>query len=122
MRVELDVPDTPIVLYIEGDGIGIDITPVMLKVVDKAVDLAYQGKRKIIWTEIFAGEKACRVYGQDQWLPEETLRLLKQYHVGIKRSPDNTCLWRYTLFERSAATTVRFVCLPPSRSLLSWHT
>ena len=78
------VPDTPIILYIEGDGIGIDITPVMLKVVDKAIDLAYYGKRKIMWAEVFAGEKACRIYGKDQWLPVETLRLLEQYHIGIK--------------------------------------
>ena len=78
------VPDNPIVLFIEGDGIGVDITPVMLKVVDKAVDIAYQGKRKIIWTEIYAGEKACRIYGKDVWLPEETITLLNRYRVGIK--------------------------------------
>ena len=71
-------------LFIEGDGIGVDITPVMLKVVDKAVDIAYQGKRKIIWTEIYAGEKACRIYGKDVWLPEETITLLNRYRVGIK--------------------------------------
>ena len=81
---DISVPDNPIILFIEGDGIGVDITPVMLKVIDKAVDLAYKGRRKIMWTEVYAGEKACRLYGEDAWLPEETLQLLKQYHIGIK--------------------------------------
>ena len=78
------VPDNPIVLYIEGDGIGVDISPVMLRVIDKAVEIAYRGNRKIIWTEIFAGEKACRVYGEDAWLPDETIDLFNQYGIGIK--------------------------------------
>ncbi|MCS0608684.1 NADP-dependent isocitrate dehydrogenase [Massilia solisilvae] len=80
----LNVPDTPIVPYIEGDGTGVDITPVMLKVVDAAVQKAYGGQRKISWMEIFAGEKATRVYGPDMWLPGETLDVLKEYVVSIK--------------------------------------
>ena len=64
----LNVPDQPIVAYIEGDGIGRDITPVMLKVVDAAVARAYGGERKIHWMEVYAGEKATQVYGADQWL------------------------------------------------------
>src|SRR5947209_14862702 len=80
----LDVPDQPIVPYIEGDGTGVDITPVMIKVVDAAVAKAYGGKRKIHWMEIYAGEKATRVYGPDVWLPEETLQVLKEYVVSIK--------------------------------------
>jgi isocitrate dehydrogenase len=80
----LDVPDQPIIPYIEGDGTGFDITPVMLKVVDAAVAKAYGGKRKIIWMEIYAGEKATRVYGPDVWLPEETLAVLQDYVVSIK--------------------------------------
>ncbi|MCS0808504.1 NADP-dependent isocitrate dehydrogenase [Massilia agilis] len=80
----LNVPDTPIIPYIEGDGTGVDITPVMLKVVDAAVQKAYGGQRKISWMEIFAGEKATRVYGPDMWLPGESLDVLKEYVVSIK--------------------------------------
>jgi len=80
----LTVPDQPIIPYIEGDGTGVDITPVMIKVVDAAVAKAYGGKRRIHWMEIFAGEKSTRVYGADVWLPEETLSILKEYVVSIK--------------------------------------
>jgi isocitrate dehydrogenase len=80
----LAVPDQPIIPYIEGDGTGIDITPVMLKVVDAAVKQAYGGKRRIVWMEMFAGEKACRVYGENVWLPDETLAAAKEYVVSIK--------------------------------------
>jgi isocitrate dehydrogenase len=80
----LNVPDQPIIPYIEGDGTGLDITPVMLKVVDAAVAKSYGGKRQIHWMEIFAGEKATQVYGPDVWLPEETLDIVKEYVVSIK--------------------------------------
>ena len=80
----LNVPDEPIIPYIEGDGTGVDITPVMLKVVDAAVQKAYGDKRRIRWMEVFAGEKATRVYGPDVWLPEETLHAIKDYVVSIK--------------------------------------
>src|SRR5208283_1685540 len=80
----LSVPDTPIIPYIEGDGTGVDITPVMIKVVDAAVAKAYGGKRKISWMEVYAGEKATRVYGPDVWLPQETLDILQEYVVSIK--------------------------------------
>jgi isocitrate dehydrogenase len=80
----LNVPDQPIVPYIEGDGTGIDITPVMIKVVDAAVAKAYGGRRRIVWMELFAGEKSTRVYGPDVWLPEETLSALREYVVSIK--------------------------------------
>jgi isocitrate dehydrogenase len=80
----LNVPDNPILPYIEGDGTGVDITPVMMKVVDAAVAKAYEGKRQISWMEIFAGEKSTKVYGSDVWLPEETLEALKEYVVSIK--------------------------------------
>src|SRR6516164_2472503 len=80
----LNVSDQPIIPYIEGDGTGFDITPVMIKVVDAAVEKAYGGKKKIHWMEIFAGEKATKVYGPDVWLPEETLQVLKEYVVSIK--------------------------------------
>ena len=80
----LNVPDQPIIPFIEGDGTGSDITPVMIKVVDAAVAKAYGGARKISWMEIFAGEKATRVYGADSWLPAETLAVLKDYVVSIK--------------------------------------
>jgi isocitrate dehydrogenase len=80
----LVVPDQPIIPYIEGDGTGVDITPVMIKVVDAAVAKAYGGKRRIHWMEIFAGEKSTKVYGADVWLPDETLTILKDYVVSIK--------------------------------------
>ncbi len=80
----LDVPDQPIIPYIEGDGTGVDITPVMIRVVDAAVAKAYGGKRKIAWMEVYAGEKSTRVYGPDVWLPDETLRALQEYVVSIK--------------------------------------
>jgi isocitrate dehydrogenase len=80
----LSVPDNPIIPYIEGDGTGFDITPVMIKVVDAAVAKAYGGKRKIHWMEIYAGEKSTKVYGPDVWLPDETLTILKDYAVSIK--------------------------------------
>lgn len=80
----LHVPDNPIVSFIEGDGIGVDITPVMQKVVDKAVDLSYQGKRKIVWLELYAGEKSLSVYGKDCWLSQETLDMIKKTVIAIK--------------------------------------
>jgi len=80
----LSISDNPIIPYIEGDGTGVDITPVMIKVVDAAVAKAYGGKRKINWMEIYAGEKSTRVYGPDVWLPDETLDILKDYVVSIK--------------------------------------
>ncbi|MFT6466782.1 NADP-dependent isocitrate dehydrogenase [Halopseudomonas sp.] len=82
--LSLNVPNNPIIPYIEGDGIGVDISPVMIKVVDAAVEKAYSGKRKISWMEVFAGEKATQVYDQDTWLPEETLHAVKEYVVSIK--------------------------------------
>lgn len=80
----LTVPEHPIIPFIEGDGIGVDVTPAMLKVVDAAVDKAYGSQRKIAWMEVYAGEKATRHYGADQWLPKETLAALQQYVVSIK--------------------------------------
>jgi isocitrate dehydrogenase len=80
----LNVPDQPIIPYIEGDGTGVDITPVMLKVVDAAVARSYGGAKKIHWMEVFAGEKSTRVYGPDVWLPQETLDIVREYVVSIK--------------------------------------
>ncbi len=80
----LEVPDQPVIPFIEGDGIGVDITPVMREVVDAAVGKAYGGKRKIVWMEIYAGEKSTRVYGKDVWLPDETLEAIREYVVSIK--------------------------------------
>ena len=80
----LKVPARPVIPYIEGDGTGVDITPVMRKVVDAAVAGAYGGERQIVWMEIYAGEKAVKLYGGDTWLPEETLEAVKAYVVSIK--------------------------------------
>ena len=78
------VPDNPIVPFIEGDGIGVDITPVMQKVVNAAVEKAYGGARRVHWMEVYAGEKSTRVYGADVWLPDETVELLREFSVSIK--------------------------------------
>lgn len=80
----LTIPDNPIIPFIEGDGIGIDITPVMKKVVNEAVKKAYGGKRQIHWMEVYAGEKATKVYGKDTWLPAETMEAVKEFVVAIK--------------------------------------
>ena len=82
--MSLNVPDQPIIPFIEGDGTGFDITPVMIKVVDAAVAKAYGGKRQICWMQVYAGEKSTRIYGPDVWLPAETMQALKEYVVSIK--------------------------------------
>ena len=80
----LNVPNDPIIPYIEGDGIGIDITPAMLNVVDSAVAKSYGGEKKISWMEVYCGEKSTEVYGDDVWLPDETIKALREYVVSIK--------------------------------------
>ncbi len=80
----ISVPDCPIIPFIEGDGIGIDVTPVMRRVVDTAVKYAYNDKRRIEWMEIYAGEKAIELYGQNQWLPSETYDAINEYSIAIK--------------------------------------
>jgi len=80
----INVPNNPIIPFIEGDGIGVDVTPPMIKVVDQAVDKAYNGERKIAWMEVFAGEKAVATYGGETWMPEETLDAMREFLVGIK--------------------------------------
>jgi isocitrate dehydrogenase len=112
----LNIPDNPIIPYIEGDGIGIDISPVMKKVVDAAVLKAYKGARAISWMEIYAGEKACQVYGKDEWLPAETLEAIRAYKVAIK-GPLTTPVGGGI---RSINVTLRqeldlYVCLRPVR-------
>lgn len=80
----LQVPNHPIIPFIEGDGIGVDVTPAMQAVLNAAVEKAYGGKRKIAWMEVYAGGKANEVYGENTWLPSETLDLIREYHVAIK--------------------------------------
>lgn len=82
--LSLNVPNHPIIPYIEGDGIGVDITPVMMKVVDAAVQKAYGSKRSIVWMETYCGEKASKLYGDNNWLPAETLEAMREFSVGIK--------------------------------------
>ena len=81
---QIIVPDNPIIPFIEGDGIGVDITPVMIRVVDSAVNVAYGAQRKISWMEVYAGEKALEVYGENVWLPDETVEVMRDFKVGIK--------------------------------------
>lgn len=80
----LNVPNQPIIPFVEGDAVGAEITPVMQKVIDAAVQKAYNGERKIAWMEVYAGEKSTKVYGKNEWLPQETLEALKEYVVSIK--------------------------------------
>lgn len=80
----LNVPNNPIIPFIEGDGIGVDITPPMIEVVNAAVEKAYGGSKSISWMEVYCGEKSVATYGADEWLPEETLEAFKEYKVGIK--------------------------------------
>jgi isocitrate dehydrogenase len=110
----LNVPDMPIIPFIEGDGIGIDITPPMIKVVDAAVEKAYGGKRKIVWMEVYAGEKSTTIYDKDTWLSKETMEALKEYVISIK-GPLTTPVGGGI---RSLNVTLRqeldlFVCLRP---------
>jgi len=112
----LQVPDHPIIPYIEGDGIGIDITPVMKQVVDAAVERAYGGRKRIQWMEIYAGEKATRIYGEDVWLPQDTLNAVREFVVSIK-GPLTTPVGGGI---RSLNVTLRqeldlYVCLRPVR-------
>lgn len=114
--LSLNVPDQPIVPYIEGDGIGVDITPVMKKVVDAAVHKTYGEKKKIAWMEIYAGEKATKVYGADTWLPAETIDAVREFVVSIK-GPLTTPVGGGI---RSLNVTLRqeldlYVCLRPIR-------
>ncbi len=108
----LTVPDQPIIPYIEGDGTGLDITPVMLKVVDAAVAKSYGGKRRIHWMEVFAGEKSTKVYGPDVWLPEETLAAVKEYVVSIKGPLTTPVGGGIRVAQRGAAPGTRPVCVP----------
>ena len=112
----LSVPENPIIPFIEGDGTGVDITPVMRKVVDAAVEKAYGGKRRIAWMEVYAGEKAVAIYGANTWLPDETLQALREYVVSIK-GPLTTPVGGGI---RSLNVTLRqeldlYVCLRPVR-------
>jgi isocitrate dehydrogenase len=112
----LNVPNHPIIPFIEGDGTGVDITPVMRKVVDAAIARAYGGRRKIAWMEVYAGEKAVKVYGNNTWLPDETLQAVRDYVVSIK-GPLTTPVGGGI---RSLNVTLRqdldlYVCLRPVR-------
>ncbi len=114
----LNVPDEPIIPFIEGDGTGVDITPVMKKVVDAAIAKAYGGSRKIHWMEIYAGEKSRKLYGEGVSLPDETLRAVKEFVVSIK-GPLNTPVGGGI---RSLNVALRqhldlYVCLRPVRYL-----
>jgi isocitrate dehydrogenase len=112
----LNVPDEPIVPFIEGDGVGIDITPVMKDVVDAAVAKAYGGARRIHWMEVYAGDKARRLYGPDAWLPAETLDALREYVVSIKgplAAPAGTSIRSLNVALRQELDL--YVCLRPVR-------
>ena len=112
----LNVPDQPVIPFIEGDGTGVDVTPVMRRVVDAAVEKAYAGQRKIHWMEVYAGDKALSLYGENAPLPPETLQALREYVVSIK-GPLTTPVGGGI---RSLNVTLRqeldlYVCLRPVR-------
>ncbi|MEC7912062.1 MAG: NADP-dependent isocitrate dehydrogenase [Pseudomonadota bacterium] len=112
----LVVPDNPIIPYIEGDGIGIDITPVMIDVVDNAVRKAYKNSKKISWMEVYCGEKSTQIYDKDTWLPDETIKALKEFIISIK-GPLTTPVGKGI---RSLNVSLRqmldlYVCLRPIR-------
>lgn len=114
--LSLNVPNNPVIPFIEGDGTGVDITPVMRKVVDAAVQKAYGGQRRIAWMEVYAGEKAVKVYGNNTWLPDETMTAVRDYVVSIK-GPLTTPVGGGI---RSLNVTLRqdldlYVCLRPVR-------
>jgi isocitrate dehydrogenase len=112
----LNVPHDPIIPYIEGDGTGVDITPVMIKVVNAAVQKAYKSQRAIQWMEVYAGEKASQLYGADVFLPEETLAVLKDYVVSIKgplNAPATGAIRSLNVALRQALDL--YVCLRPLR-------
>jgi len=113
----LTVPKNPIIPFIEGDGIGVDITPVMKDVVDAAVAKAYGGSRTIRWMEIYAGEKSLEVYGEDQWLPSETLTAMKEFVVGIKGPMTTPVGVIFTTLSVTRVTLSRFSA--PSQTPLS---
>ena len=116
--LSLNVPNKPIIPYIEGDGIGVDITPVMKKVLDAAVQKAYGNDRKISWMEVYAGEKSTHVYGADVWLPEETLDAIREYVVAIKGPFTTPVGGGIRSLNVALTTTIRFICLFASYSLL----
>ena len=112
----LSVPDKPIIPFVEGDGIGVDISPVMQKVTDAAVNKAYGGKRQIQWMEIYAGEKSTQIYDADTWLSDETMNAIREFSVAIK-GPLTTPVGGGI---RSLNVTLRqdldlYVCLRPVR-------
>ena len=111
----LNVPDRPIIPFIEGDGTGVDITPVMRAVLDAAVEKAYSGKRRIEWMEVYAGEKATRVYGADTWLPDETVQAAKDYVVSIKGPSTLPCARCWTFTSACARCAISTACPPQSR-------
>jgi len=114
--LSLSVPESPIIPFIEGDGIGVDITPVMRHVIDSAVTKAYDGKRRIGWMEIFAGEKACKIYGDNVWMPDETLEAIREFSVAIKgplTTPVGGGIRSLNVMLRQALDL--YVCLRPIR-------
>ena len=112
----LDVPDQPVITYIEGDGIGPDITKASMHIWNSAVEKAYGGKRKIAWMEVFAGEKANRIYGEGTWLPDETVEAIRDCRVSIK-GPLTTPVGKgiRSLNVALRQTLDLYVCLRPVR-------
>lgn len=110
----LEVPDEPIIPFIEGDGTGPDIWKASVRVLDAAVEKAYNGKRKIHWKEVLAGEKAYKQTGS--WLPDETLKVIEEHLIAIK-GPLTTPVGGGILFKCSITSVVRFICMCPPCSL-----
>ena len=114
--LSLNVPNHPIIPFIEGDGIGVDITPAMKAVVDAAVQKAYGGKRSIEWMEVYCGEKADRIYGT--YMPEETFEALREFIVSIKGPLTHTSWGWYPFPECRAASGIGPICMCASSALV----
>ena len=110
----MNVPNNPIIPFIEGDGIGPDIWAAASRVLEAAVEKAYDGEKKIVWKEVLAGEKAFNQTGE--WLPEETLNLIREYLIAIKDYLQLSWRW-YSFSKRSTSSRIRFICMSTSSSL-----
>ena len=113
----LNVPNNPVIPYIEGDGIGMDITPVMISVIDAAIKKAYGGERKISWMEVYCGEKAAELYEGD-WFPAETLEAIKEYIVSIKGPLTTPVGVGFRSLNVALRQELDLICMPASCSLV----
>ena len=119
---KLVIPDHPIIPFIEGDGVGPEITTSMIQVLNAAIEKSYGDQRAIAWMEIYAGEKANTLYGEDTWLPEETLEAINAYKIAIKGPLTTPVGGGRRSFKCNAAPELRFICMSTTGEVVSWRT